>query len=128
MGGFPFWPFDVLVEEFAGTIRLLPSGYKIGVDAVVGYYGSVQDSRNPAGIWIIHSPFVNLTALLLELESLVHYFTFLSLGFLALAEALALRLAFARIAPAEPFETPSFLAILAWTDLKLIFLLFEPEL
>lgn len=33
-----------------------------------------------------------------------HYFTFLSFGFFALAEELDLRVAFARIAPADSFE------------------------
>ena len=45
------------------------------------------------------------------------YFTFLSLGFFALADALALRVAFAKIAPAAFLPYPSE-AIFDWTFAK----------
>lgn len=54
---------------------------------------------------------------------LLAYLTFRSFGFALLAAGEALRLALARIAPADFWLMPSFFAILDWTDVKDIRLL-----
>jgi len=55
---------------------------------------------------------VVLTARAVDYAGMTHYLTRLSFGFAFLAAGEAFREAFARIAPAAFFDTPSFLAIL----------------
>ena len=72
---------------------------------------AIQNGSQSFRARVVGRSFMNLTALLLELERAVHYFTFLSLGFLALAFLLAPREADAKIAPADSLLYPDF-----WID------------
>lgn len=90
---------DVLVVELSVARSGLKALGKLRRDAVVRYRAPVEPQSQALCIGVVGS-LMHVFARL-ELEFLIHYFTFLSLGLAFLAAGLALRVAEARIAPAE---------------------------
>lgn len=98
---------DILVEEISVAGCLYKAVDNVLGDRGVAVLSSVIQSQvQLLGFWVVGCP-VNLLRVV-NGQGLVHYpLTFFNLGFFALAAGLALRVALARIAPADFALYPS---------------------
>ena len=91
--------FDELCVVLAVTFSGHEVIYFILPDPEVRPSPAVQVQLQSFGIGVVSGP-VDVGTLL-DLEDALHYLTFFNFGFFALAEELALRVALAKIAPAD---------------------------
>lgn len=98
---------DILVEEISVALGPdKPVYYFLGNRGIAVLSSVIQSQMQLLGFWVVGSP-VNLLRMV-NGQGLVHYpLTFFSLLFFALAAGLALRVALARIAPADFALYPS---------------------
>ncbi len=90
---------DVLEEEASVAVGLLVRLSFLRWNVVDSECPVVQIQSQALGLWVVLGPLYMRTGL--QLERLIHYLTFLSLGFLAFAAGLAFRVADAKMAPAD---------------------------